>query len=50
MNVHDVGRLSLGEWVATVREWNRMRGNGSKADAPSEDELEAAMLVARGAG
>lgn len=48
MNVQGVGSLSLGEWVATVRGWNRLHG-GDKADAPSEEELEAAMLAARGA-
>jgi hypothetical protein len=49
MNVQDLGRLSLGEWAATVRGWNSIHGNGSKSDAPSEGELEAAMLAARGA-
>ena len=48
MNVQNVERLSLGEWVATVRAWNRMHGGG-KTDAPSEEEFEAAMLAARGA-
>ena len=50
MNVQDVGRLSLGEWAATARAWNHLHGGGSKSDAPSEDELEAAMLAVRGAG
>lgn len=48
MNVHNVGRLSIGEWVATVKAWNRMHG-GDKSDAPSEEEFEAAVLAVRGA-
>jgi hypothetical protein len=49
MGVNDVGRLSLGEWTAICRAWNRAHG-GAKAEAPSDDEFEAAVLAARGVG
>lgn len=46
MGIQDVGDLSLGQWSAIVRAWNA--ANGGKADAPSEDDFETAVLAARG--
>lgn len=47
MGVPDVGRLSLGEWTATVRGWNKAHG-GDKPAPPSVEEFEAAVIAARG--
>jgi hypothetical protein len=41
MNVHNVRDLSLGQWTAIVRGWNR--AHSDKVDPPSVEEFEAAM-------
>lgn len=50
MGVHDVGRLSLGQWAAICRTWTRAHDQKANVSPPSEDEFEAAVLAARGAG
>lgn len=47
MGVHDVMSLSLGEWGAIVRHWNKAHGK-SRVDPPTDDEFDAAVLAARG--
>lgn len=47
MNVHDVGRLSLGQWVAICQGWARAHGK-SRVKAPTEDEFDKAVMKARG--
>ncbi len=47
MGIQDVGRLSLGQWMAIQRAWQKAN-SASKVDAPSEDEFEAAVMEARG--
>lgn len=47
MNIQNVGSLSLGQWVAVCRIWNKAQGGGQSA-APSDDEFEKAVLAARG--
>lgn len=47
MGVHDWRSLSLGEWAAICRGWNKAHGQ-STVDAPSDAEFEAAVLAARG--
>lgn len=49
MRVANVGELSLGQWSAICRQWDKAHGD-SKPDAPSEDEFEAAVMAARGMG
>lgn len=44
MRVADVMSLSLGEWAAIVRGWNR--AHSDKVDPPTVEEFEAAMLAA----
>ena len=49
MNIQDVGALSLGQWSAIARQWNKAHGKGSDpSNAPSDDEFDAAVLAARG--
>lgn len=43
MGVHDPMSLSLGEWAATVRGWNKAHGKEEVAP-PTVEEFEAAML------
>lgn len=40
--------MSLGEWVAVARGWNKAHGAKDEAAPPTEDEFEAALLAARG--
>lgn len=47
MGVHDVGSLSLGQWVAICRHWSKAHGQ-SKAEPPTEDEFDRAVMRARG--
>lgn len=47
MGIAHVGALSLGEWSAVVKAWNRAHGDG-KPDAPSDDEFDRAVMAARG--
>jgi len=47
MGLADVGELSLGEWSAILRAWNRAHGDG-KPEAPSDDEFDRAVMAARG--
>jgi len=47
MAIPDVGRMSLGEFLAEVRGWNKAHGNNTQA-APSEDEFDQAVMRARG--
>jgi hypothetical protein len=46
MQVQNVMSLSLGEWAAIMRGWNR--AHSDKVDPPSVEEFEAAMLAANG--
>lgn len=48
MGIHDVGRLSLGQWSAMVGGWNKAHGD-NKPKPPSDAEFEAAVMRARGA-
>lgn len=47
MGIADIGRLSIGEWYAICRRWDKAHG-GSMATPPSEDEFDAAIIAARG--
>lgn len=47
MSIANVGDLSLGQWSAICRAWNKAHGE-SKAEAPSEAEFDAAVMRARG--
>lgn len=47
MRVGDVMDLSLGEWAALCRFWDKAHGK-STVRPPTEDEFEAAVLAARG--
>ena len=47
MGVKDVGSLSLGQWIAICRQWNRAHGK-EEVSPPTVEEFEAAMLAARG--
>jgi hypothetical protein len=46
MQVQNVMLLSLGEWAAIMRGWNR--AHSDKVDPPSVEEFEAAMMAAGG--
>lgn len=48
MGVHEVGRLSLGQWSALCRSWEKAHNTKASVAPPSEDEFEAAVLAARG--
>jgi len=41
MQLHNVMSLSLGEWAAILRGWNR--AHSGKVDPPTVEEFEAAM-------
>lgn len=45
MGVADVMSLSLGEWAATARGWNRAHGKEDVAP-PTVEEFQAAMVAA----
>ena len=47
MNLGDPGDLSLGQYAAIARGWNKAHGQG-QMDPPSEAEFDAAVLRARG--
>lgn len=47
MNVHDWRKLSLGEWAAICRAWDKAHGQSTVAP-PTEEEFERAMMKARG--
>lgn len=47
MGVQNVGSLSLGQWAAICRAWNRAHGQ-SRTEAPSEDEFDLAVMRVRG--
>lgn len=47
MNVANVGDLSLGQWAARVRGWNRAHGN-EETKAPSAREFDLAVERAIG--
>jgi hypothetical protein len=47
MNIPNVGDLSLGQWSAIVRAWNKSH-NGNKPIAPTDDEFDLAVMRARG--
>ncbi|WP_165815998.1 hypothetical protein [Kumtagia ephedrae] len=46
MGIHDVGSLSLGQYLAMVRGWNRAHGD-NKPKPPSGAEFDAAVGRAR---
>jgi len=46
MQVQNVMSLSLGEWTAILRGWNR--AHSDKVDPPSIEEFEAAMAAEGG--
>lgn len=48
MNVQNVGALSLGQWAAICRQWNKAHGEKGDTAPPSEDEFDAAVMAARG--
>lgn len=43
MNVQDVGSLSLGQWMAILRGWNKAHGDNTP-QPPTREEFEAAVL------
>lgn len=45
MGVHNVGDLSLGQWTAICRQWNK--AHGGKPPAPSDDDFDEAVKQAR---
>lgn len=47
MQVHDWRSLSLGEWAAICRGWNKAHGQNT-VSAPSEEEFDRAVMAARG--
>ncbi|MBN9018722.1 MAG: hypothetical protein J0H11_15015 [Rhizobiales bacterium] len=47
MNIADVGDLTIGQWAANVRHWQK--AHATKPSAPSEDEFDLAVMQARGA-
>jgi hypothetical protein len=47
MHIADVGKLSLGQYAAIVRGWQKAHGE-QKIDPPSEDEFDRAVMSARG--
>jgi hypothetical protein len=47
MGVQNVMSLSLGEWAATVRGWNKAHGK-EKVAPPSVEEFQAAMASSEG--
>lgn len=47
MQVHDWRDMSLGEWAAVCRQWNKAHGQ-STAAPPTERDFEAAIMAARG--
>lgn len=47
MQIPDAGALSLGEWAAICRAWNKAHGERNDTAPPSEDEFEAAVIAAR---
>lgn len=47
MNVHNVGSMSLGQWSAICRQWNRAHGDKADMPAPSDEEFDAAVMAAR---
>lgn len=48
MGVDNPGALSLGQWTAICRQWNR--AHSGQVEPPSRAEFEAAVLEARGVG
>ena len=48
MGVRDWRSISLGEWSAVLKTWNKAHGGKDDAAPPSEAEFEAAILAARG--
>lgn len=47
MGIPDVLKLSLGEYAAEMRGWNKAHGKDTSV-APSEDDFDRAVLAARG--
>lgn len=48
MGVHDVGNLSIGQWVAIFKIWNAAHAPADSVAPPSRDEFDAAVARARG--
>lgn len=46
MGVQGVSDLSLGEWAARAQGWAQAHGQ-SKAEAPTEDQFDLAVMQAR---
>jgi hypothetical protein len=46
MGIHDVGGLSLGQYLAMLRGWNRVNGDNTPR-APTDEEFEEAVARAR---
>lgn len=47
MGIQNVRGLSIGEWAAICRAWQKSHGN-NKPTAPTEDEFDLAVMKARG--
>lgn len=47
MGIQNVGGLSLGQWIAIVRTWNKAHAPEGHVDPPTVDEFHAAMEHAR---
>jgi hypothetical protein len=47
MQVQNVGSLSLGQWMAICRGWNKAHGS-TRTAPPTEDEFDRAVMQARG--
>lgn len=48
MGVQNVYDLSLGQWTATVKGWNKANGDDKPAP-PTESEFDLAVMQVRGA-
>lgn len=46
MNIADVGSLTIGQWDALFKHWQKV--HATKPSAPSEDEFDLAVMQARG--
>lgn len=47
MQVQNVEAMSLGEWAAICRAWNKAHAERADTAPPTEDEFEAAVIAAR---
>lgn len=48
MGIQDVGSLSIGQWAAKVRGWNKAHAPEGDLNPPTREEFEEAVARARG--